>query len=83
MVRSARCISPKFNEFQITAFESIPLTVVYNVWCSYNAFKNSSIIHEQNTKEIIAAKESLFVMKHTWIFTKLLPQISQLIQHLH
>ena len=27
-------------------------------------FKNSLIIHEQNTKEIIAVKESLYVIKH-------------------
>ena len=42
----------------------------------------SLIIHEQNTKEIIAVKESLYVIKHTCIFTKLLPQISRLIQHI-
>ena len=47
------------------------------------AFKNLLIIHEQNTKEIIAVKESFYVIKHTWIFTKLLPQFSRLIQHLH
>ena len=41
------------------------------------AFKNLLIIHEQNTKE------SFYVIKHTWIFTKLLPQFSRLIQHLH
>ena len=28
-------------------------------------FKNSLIIHEQNTKKIIAVKESLYVTKHT------------------
>ena len=26
-------------------------------------------------------KESLYVIKHSWIFTKLIPQISRLIQH--
>ena len=31
----------------------------------YVNFKNSLIIHEQNTKEIIAVKESLYVIKHT------------------
>ena len=33
--------------------------------CSLHSFKNSLIIHEQNTKEIIALKESLYVIKHT------------------
>ena len=28
-------------------------------------FKNSLIIHEQDTKKIIAVKESLYVIKHT------------------
>ena len=31
----------------------------------YNDFKNSLIIHEQNTKKIIAVKESFYVIKHT------------------
>ena len=31
----------------------------------YILFKNSLIIHEQDTKEIIAVKESLYVIKHT------------------
>ena len=31
----------------------------------YDYFKNSLIIHEQNTKKIIAVKESLYVIKHT------------------
>ena len=43
--------------------------------------KNSLIIHEQNTNEIIAMKESLCVMKHTCIFTN--PRFSRLIQHLY
>ena len=30
----------------------------------YNFLKNSLIIHETNTKEIIAVKESLYVIKH-------------------
>ena len=30
----------------------------------FSHFKNSLIIHEQNTKEIIAVKESLYVIKH-------------------
>ena len=34
-----------------------------------NYFKNSLIIHEQNTKKIIAVKESLYVIKHTSIFS--------------
>ena len=46
------------------------------------SFKNSLMIHEQNTKKIIAVKESLYVIKHTLIFTKLLPRFSRLIQHL-
>ena len=29
----------------------------------------NEIIHDQNTKEIIAVKESLYVIKNTWIFT--------------
>ena len=47
----------------------------------YINFKNSLIIHEQNTKEIIAVKESLCVIKQ--IFTKLLPRFSRLIQHVY
>ena len=43
------------------------------VRCCYVAFKNASIIHEQNTKEIVAVKESFYVIKHTCIFTKRLP----------
>ena len=33
--------------------------------CFKYYFKNSSLIHEQNTKEIIAVKESLYVIKDT------------------
>ena len=47
------------------------------------AILSSLIIHEKNTKEIIAVKESVYVIQHTWIFTKLLPHISRLIQHLY
>ena len=47
--------------------------------------QDSKTIHEQNTTEIIAVKKSssLHVIKHTWIFTKLLLRISRLIQHLY
>ena len=37
--------------------------IVFTVHYMY--FKNSLIIHEQNTKKIIAVKESLYVIKHT------------------
>ena len=38
---------------------------VFTVLLLKSYFKNSLIIHEQNTKEIIAVKESLYVIKHT------------------
>ena len=43
-----------------------------------NTLQKSLIIHEQNTKKIIAVNEYLYVAKHTWIFTKLLPRFSGL-----
>ena len=49
-------------------------------WCRYhlNAFKTTLTI--LMNYEIIAVKRSLYVIKHTWIFTERLPQISRLIQ---
>ena len=38
---------------------------IYSLNMFYSYFKNSLIIHEQNTKKIIAVKESLHVIKHT------------------
>ena len=51
--------------------------------CKYTTFKNALVIHEQNPKEIIAVKESLYVIKHAWIFTKLFASTSRLKQHLY
>ena len=42
-------------------------------------FKNSLIIHEQNTKKIIAVKESLYVIKHTQGFTLCMVQFHLII----
>ena len=39
----------------------------------YGSFKNSLITQKQNTKKNIAAKETLYVIKHTLIFTKKFP----------
>ena len=64
------------RKFTISSHFEIPQNL-------YLQFKNSLIIHEQNTKKIIAVKESLYVIKHTKIFTKLLPRFSRLIQHLY
>ena len=55
---------------------------LHRVTAALIRFKNS-IIHEQNTKQIIAVKESLYAIKHTFIFTKRLPRFSPLIQHLY
>ena len=41
----------------------IPVTAIF-----IPVLKNS-LIHEKNTKEIIAVKQSLYAIKHTWIFT--------------
>ena len=39
--------------------------MVYLLVCLYGSLKNILIIHEKNTKEIIAVKKFLYVIKHT------------------
>ena len=66
------------NQVMVTGFASIQVLffdqlLLFLYWWKkyffmfvvYVAFKNVLIIHEQNTKEIIAVKESLYVIKHT------------------
>ena len=51
--------------------------------CKYH-FKNSLIIHDQNTKKIIIEKETLYVIKQAspcFFFTKRLPRFFALIKH--
>ena len=59
-----------FASIQVLFFDQLLLFLYlwkkyFFMFVVYVAFKNVLIIHEQNTKEIIAVKESLYVIKHT------------------
>ena len=59
-----------FASIQVLFFDQLLLFLYlwkkyFFMFVVYVAFKNVLIIHEQNTKEIIAVKESLYVIKRT------------------
>ena len=48
----------------------------------FTALSYKRLLREQNTQEIMAVNEPLYVIKHTYIIAKFLPRFSRLIQQL-